>query len=71
MSYLICTKIGQVKYKVMDKIEYITLNATSVGWITHSMHDMHELATVIMIISIIFMNAAKGWSFLKKKNDKD
>lgn len=56
---------------IMSKIEYITLNITSFGWIIIDVYEtLPSLVTVLVGLSIVFLNVARGIKALRDKNKK-
>jgi len=55
---------------MINKIEYITLNAASLGWIIVDVFEyLPNAVTILVGLSIAFLNIARGIKALKKKDD--
>ena len=59
----------------MKTIEYITLNIASFGWIIVDVYNyLPTVVTMLVGLSIVFLNAARGLWWIKEtfnKNKKD
>jgi len=56
---------------MMSKVEYITLNITSFGWILIDVYEtLPTLVTVLVGLSIVFLNIARGIKALRDKTPK-
>jgi len=50
----------------MGKIEFITLNVTSIGWFTaNHFENAHHVVTIMVGLSIVLLNLSKSWGFIK------
>ena len=53
---------------MIDKIEYVILNVASVATITDTVvHSNHSITTWVIVLSVAFLNIARGINFLRKK----
>lgn len=62
-----------MKYQttMISKIEYITLNIASLGWIAIDVYEYLPTAVTIVVgLSIAFLNIARGVKALREKKAK-
>jgi len=57
---------------MIDKFEYVVLNIASFATISDTVtHEEHSLTTWVVVLSVAFLNIARGINFLRKKKDQN
>ena len=52
----------------LQLVEWITLNIASIGWVLLSHFEWVSITVSVLVgLSIVFLNIARGISYLKKK----